>query len=413
MSMKCETMHEMILIYADCPDEIADLALKNEYLQHLDECSSCRTFRSEILQTIQLVKDCTPEVPLRDGKTISDSVLDTLNNPQIYKLRKKRNFFRTHVGTIAAVFIVAIVLAVTNNDTFRTIFDRTFLADKSALTEDSATADTNVYRFSDAAITSPGESNETAEKKAAPQAKADDDTGALALDDSTVSPNSKPATVTPTVEGNTGSDNTKSRSTGGGNDSKTGNTSKTTAVKKEIVTPTTGNATQTETNPGGKSITEEDKSVQKNPTSESGNAELHGSSDQQEQVTPKAPESPVVPKSEPPITTTAPPSTDTNENDLNIGFQIMDKSSPKSASGAAVASVAAPSAASKQFSDYVANCNQMAIASCTHPDKDQHTIPFELASQITFEEFRTWFGSLTDLETWYTVDNFKKAFGLT
>lgn len=119
MKLSCEKVREITLMYADCIQEIPDEKAREAYLSHIESCDECRAMRNEILNDIDALHSFCDEVPMKDGVTLCDSVMQKLRAGE----RKSRRGYKfRYVGTAVAAVIVAVMFLGSNNPLFRNIF---------------------------------------------------------------------------------------------------------------------------------------------------------------------------------------------------------------------------------------------------------------------------------------------------
>jgi len=411
MKRTCEDFRELTLIYGDCVDEITDTALKKDYLQHLNECDSCRIFRDELLETMLLIKENAPEVPLKNGKSITDSVMDTLNQPKV-KL-PKRTFFSSHFGTIAAAVIVIVVLAVFNNNSFRTIFDKTFIKQDTAGDKIASKSKNSGIAVNDNTAFISGTPNATAgsasgssdstptdSKEQAPQPQANGpDTKNIA---SAAEKSDNATSSSRQLERSTTTEKKSSSAT----QQKSASTSEAAADAKNEVAPS---VPATDSNSGSSTLN--------NNSSVADNANT-GTETKVPQPGSDALSNPsqTIPKERSDLDI-AP--VDPQKNGLSAKAAVSDSNSMKTEGIPGVGSATSSSIITatdedkaKLFPLLVDSCNAKA-QTCTVHEKGYHVIPFELASLVGYDDFLKWYKSITDFEAEYTPDNFKKVFHLS
>lgn len=121
MKLDCGKVQEITRMYADCIDNIPDEDAKQEYLSHLEACEKCRCDSQEILRNIATLKEFSNDIPTKDGLTITQSVMKTVNALEAHK---KTKFKFRYTGTAVAAVIAAVIMAGANSSLFGSLFGK-------------------------------------------------------------------------------------------------------------------------------------------------------------------------------------------------------------------------------------------------------------------------------------------------
>ena len=150
MKLDCGKVQEITRMYAGCIDDIPDKQAKNEYISHLEACEKCRSDSEEILQNIAYLKSFGDDIPTKDGLTITQSVMNTVN---LINGKQKGKFKFRYMGTAVAAVIVAVIMIGSQSSLFPKLENQAADIADSVITEENQSNGSNSHTVKNGVIT--------------------------------------------------------------------------------------------------------------------------------------------------------------------------------------------------------------------------------------------------------------------